>query len=202
MGTASWNLQIMGNLVFQMIKKHLAFHGHPRERYCNSWLFIVTLETLAGVLACVDGHPGRQTRAGCHFWLNPAFLKSSAVTHHSGWQALSKLARSMWKTFDKGWIESNFNKKRSMLRMEEQQELQDTATTSRFSKLPPIDQIVAVTPDSKTRSMASLYCIVAVPFWYSLNVMRSPSVTMKQSWKHYSCFNFQLRDPADQWHYV
>ena len=51
-----------------------------------------------------------------------------------------------------------------MLRMEEQQELQDTATTSRFSKLPPIDQIVAVTPDSKTRSMDSLYCIVTVPF--------------------------------------
>ena len=65
----------MGNLVFQMIKKHLAFHGHPRERYCNSWLFMFTLETLAGVLACVDGHPGRQTRAGCHIWLNPAFLE-------------------------------------------------------------------------------------------------------------------------------
>ena len=48
--------------------------------------------------------------------------------------------------------------------MEEQQELQDTATTSRFSKLPPIDQIVAVTPDSKTRSMDSLYCIVTSPF--------------------------------------
>ena len=44
--------------------------------------------------------------------------------------------------------------------MEEQQELQDTATTSCLSKLPPINQNVAVTSDSEIRSMDSLYCSI------------------------------------------